>query len=144
MAWYAWRLRCCPPQTWCRQCRGKRPYLLPPAHRCRRCSLPYAPRERRPSTSRGGAHRHVGHDTAAVRPSTILIVDDDPFNVDYLEQELEELGYVTVSARNGREALDQGLFAIIWAGSKSFHNQLISVFSGCVHFVTQRPAVESA
>jgi HSP20 family protein len=37
-----------------------------------------------------------------------------------------------------------GLFAIIWAGSKSFHNRLISVFSGCVHFVTQRPAVESA
>jgi DNA-binding response OmpR family regulator len=34
-------------------------------------------------------------------------VDDDPFNVDYLAQELEELGYVTVSARNGREALGQ-------------------------------------
>jgi CheY-like chemotaxis protein len=41
------------------------------------------------------------------RPSKILIVDDEPFNVDYLEQELEDLGYVTVSASNGREALDK-------------------------------------
>jgi class 3 adenylate cyclase len=37
----------------------------------------------------------------------ILIVDDEPFNVDYLEQELEELNYSTITARNGREALDQ-------------------------------------
>src|SRR5215813_13425113 len=36
------------------------------------------------------------------------------------------------------------LFAIIWAEPKSFHNRLISVFSDCVHFATQRPAVESA
>ena len=35
------------------------------------------------------------------------------------------------------------LFAIIWAESKSLHNQLISVFFGCVHFATQRPGVES-
>ncbi|MBI1876722.1 MAG: response regulator [Chloroflexi bacterium] len=35
----------------------------------------------------------------------ILIVDDEPFNVDYLEQELEDLEYDTVSAANGREAL---------------------------------------
>jgi DNA-binding response OmpR family regulator len=41
------------------------------------------------------------------RRSKILIVDDEPFNVDYLEQELEELGYATVSARDGREALDK-------------------------------------
>ncbi len=41
------------------------------------------------------------------RPSKILIVDDEPFNVDYLEQELEDLGYVTVSARDGREALEK-------------------------------------
>lgn len=39
--------------------------------------------------------------------SKILIVDDEPFNVDYLEQELEDLGYETSSASNGREALDQ-------------------------------------
>lgn len=36
----------------------------------------------------------------------ILIVDDEPFNVDYLEQELEEAGYVTMSAMNGRQALE--------------------------------------
>ena len=39
------------------------------------------------------------------RPSTILIVDDEPKNVDYLEQELEGFGYSTVSASNGAEAL---------------------------------------
>ena len=42
-----------------------------------------------------------------IHPSKILIVDDEPFNVDYLEQELEDLGYTTVSARNGREALEK-------------------------------------
>ena len=36
---------------------------------------------------------------------TILIVDDEPKNVDYLEQELEGFGYSTVSASNGAEAL---------------------------------------
>jgi serine phosphatase RsbU (regulator of sigma subunit) len=35
----------------------------------------------------------------------ILIVDDEPFNVDYLEQELEDDGYETISANNGQEAL---------------------------------------
>jgi DNA-binding response OmpR family regulator len=40
-------------------------------------------------------------------PSKILVVDDEPFNVDYLEQELEDLGYATVSARNGQEALEK-------------------------------------
>jgi adenylate cyclase len=38
-------------------------------------------------------------------PSKILIVDDEPFNVDYLEQELQDLGYETASAANGEEAL---------------------------------------
>jgi len=37
----------------------------------------------------------------------ILIVDDEPFNIDYLEQELEEFGFKTVSASNGQEALQQ-------------------------------------
>ncbi len=37
----------------------------------------------------------------------ILIVDDEPFNVDYLEQELEELEYDTISAVNGQDALDK-------------------------------------
>ena len=36
----------------------------------------------------------------------ILIVDDEPLNIDYLEQELEDLGYNTISAPNGREALE--------------------------------------
>jgi len=36
----------------------------------------------------------------------ILIVDDEPFNVDYLEQELEDLEYETLSATNGQEAVD--------------------------------------
>lgn len=39
--------------------------------------------------------------------ATILIVDDEPFNVDTLEQELADLGYATVSAANGRAALAQ-------------------------------------
>src|SRR5215510_12956741 len=38
-------------------------------------------------------------------PSKILIVDDEPFNVDLLEQELEDLGYRTLAACNGKEAL---------------------------------------
>ena len=37
----------------------------------------------------------------------ILIVDDEPFNIDYLEQELEDFGYDTISARNGQEALEK-------------------------------------
>lgn len=38
--------------------------------------------------------------------STILVVDDDPFNRDILVQKLEALGYCALQARNGREALD--------------------------------------
>src|SRR5688500_6237155 len=41
------------------------------------------------------------------RRSTILIVDDEPLNVDYLEQALADFGYQTVSATNGQAALDQ-------------------------------------
>jgi sigma-B regulation protein RsbU (phosphoserine phosphatase) len=37
----------------------------------------------------------------------ILIVDDEPFNIDYLEQELEDLDCETVSAENGRHAMEQ-------------------------------------
>ncbi|MBT7862310.1 MAG: sigma-54-dependent Fis family transcriptional regulator, partial [Gemmatimonadetes bacterium] len=36
----------------------------------------------------------------------ILIVDDEPFNVDVLEQELEEQGYETCAANNGERALE--------------------------------------
>jgi phosphoserine phosphatase RsbU/P len=35
----------------------------------------------------------------------ILIVDDEPFNVDYLEQELEEVDCETIAAVNGQDAL---------------------------------------
>jgi adenylate cyclase len=37
----------------------------------------------------------------------ILVVDDEPFNVDLLEQELELLGHATIAARDGREALER-------------------------------------
>ena len=37
----------------------------------------------------------------------ILIVDDEPFNVDYLEQELEDLHYDIITAKDGREALNK-------------------------------------
>lgn len=37
----------------------------------------------------------------------ILIVDDQPLNVDLLEQELESLDYETAAAYDGQEALDQ-------------------------------------
>ncbi|MBL8089884.1 MAG: SpoIIE family protein phosphatase [Anaerolineales bacterium] len=37
----------------------------------------------------------------------ILIVDDEPFNVDYLEQELEDLSYRTLTAVNGKDALEK-------------------------------------
>jgi DNA-binding NarL/FixJ family response regulator len=40
-------------------------------------------------------------------PARILIVDDEPLNLDYLEQELEALGFVTESAVNGVEALER-------------------------------------
>lgn len=39
--------------------------------------------------------------------SRILIVDDEPFNVDYLEQELDGLEYELFSAANGAEALQK-------------------------------------
>jgi len=37
--------------------------------------------------------------------ATVLIVDDEPLNVDLLEQELAEAGYLTVSAKSGEEAI---------------------------------------
>jgi DNA-binding NtrC family response regulator len=38
-------------------------------------------------------------------PATILIVDDEPLNVDLLEQELDAAGYRTLAAGSGEEAL---------------------------------------
>ena len=51
----------------------------------------------------------AAHDATPVATgrSKILIVDDEPFNVDYLEQELEDRGYETISAANGQEALEK-------------------------------------
>ncbi len=40
-------------------------------------------------------------------PARILIVDDEPLNVDLLEQELELLGYATIGAADGLEALER-------------------------------------
>ena len=37
----------------------------------------------------------------------VLIVDDEAFNVDYLEQELEDSNFSIITAGNGREALDR-------------------------------------
>lgn len=39
-------------------------------------------------------------------PPRILIVDDEPFNVDYLEQELFDLNYDILTAVNGQDALE--------------------------------------
>src|SRR5512133_3225166 len=37
----------------------------------------------------------------------ILIVDDEPYNVDYLEQELSDHDYELLTAMNGQEALEK-------------------------------------
>ncbi|HUR71345.1 MAG TPA: sigma-54 dependent transcriptional regulator [Candidatus Limnocylindrales bacterium] len=39
--------------------------------------------------------------------SKILIVDDEPFNLDLLEQELDELGFASERANNGAQALQK-------------------------------------
>lgn len=41
------------------------------------------------------------------RPPRILIVDDERMIVDYLDEYLQRLGYETVTAANGREALER-------------------------------------
>jgi DNA-binding NarL/FixJ family response regulator len=48
-----------------------------------------------------------GLDPPARRSARVLIVDDEPLNVDYLEQELEGLGFETETAANGLEALER-------------------------------------
>ena len=40
-------------------------------------------------------------------PNKILIVDDEPFNLDLLEQELEDQNYTIERANDGAEALDK-------------------------------------
>jgi len=39
--------------------------------------------------------------------ATVLIVDDEPYNVDVLQQELEDMNYNIITASNGKEALDK-------------------------------------
>jgi DNA-binding NarL/FixJ family response regulator len=46
-------------------------------------------------------------DSRPERAARILVVDDEPLNVDYLEQELESHGFVTEAAANGTEALER-------------------------------------
>ena len=46
-------------------------------------------------------------DPPAERPARILIVDDEPLNVDYLEQELEGLGFENGVRRQRTEALER-------------------------------------
>jgi DNA-binding NarL/FixJ family response regulator len=46
-------------------------------------------------------------DPSSNRRARILVVDDEPFNVDYLEQELESHGFVTETAADGLEALER-------------------------------------
>ena len=46
-------------------------------------------------------------DPTARRPARILIVDDEPLNVDYLEQELEGRGFEIETAGSGLEALER-------------------------------------
>jgi CheY-like chemotaxis protein len=38
-------------------------------------------------------------------PHKVLIADGEPFNIDYLEQELDDLCYATVRAVNGQDTL---------------------------------------
>ena len=48
--------------------------------------------------------RAQAHDRG--KAASVLVVDDEPFNIDLLTEEIEELGLCAVSASNGREALD--------------------------------------
>ncbi len=45
--------------------------------------------------------------TALTARPKVLVVDDEPLNVDYLAQELDDLGIETVSAADGLQALEQ-------------------------------------
>jgi DNA-binding NarL/FixJ family response regulator len=44
---------------------------------------------------------------SGAEPARILVVDDEPFNVDYLQQELEVHGFLIETAANGAEALER-------------------------------------
>lgn len=44
-----------------------------------------------------------------MKKSKILIVDDEPYNIDYLEQELENEDFELITANNGKEALEKAI-----------------------------------
>jgi two-component system cell cycle response regulator DivK len=45
------------------------------------------------------------------RPAKVLVVDDEPEIVSYLEDVLQDLGYETVNASNGAEAVERAIAA---------------------------------
>jgi len=49
---------------------------------------------------------------SADRAATVLIVDDEPLNVDLLEQELAAAGYRTLSAASGEEGISKASKAL--------------------------------
>src|SRR4029077_11695781 len=55
-----------------------------------------------PAAAPPAAHMRAGRPAAA----TILIVDDEPLNIDLLEQELADAGYRTHAVASGEAALD--------------------------------------
>ena len=63
----------------------------------------------RPSLEKRDSAERSSFSNATAKQSqlTVLVVDDEAFNVDYLLQELEEYGVKTLSAANGVEALAQ-------------------------------------
>jgi len=63
----------------------------------------------RPSLEKRDSAERSSFSNATAKQSqlTVLVVDDETFNVDYLLQELEEYGVNTLSAANGVEALAQ-------------------------------------
>src|SRR5262249_30583271 len=65
-----------------------------------RCGL-----DRRSRRQRG--RRMIESVAHKARQPRILVVDDEPFNVDYLEQELSSRGFAVETATNGLEALER-------------------------------------
>jgi serine phosphatase RsbU (regulator of sigma subunit) len=47
-----------------------------------------------------------------MKKSKILIVDDEPYNIDYLEQELENEDFELITANNGKEALEKAITSL--------------------------------
>ena len=56
--------------------------------------------------------------TIGGHPTSILLVDDEPFNLDLLEQELDAFELQIVTASNGQEALDRVAESAPGAGSR--------------------------